>query len=346
MQNTEKTKEAVFYNALNIAARPGYGTLRKQYARHGSWEECWRHNRASTVDPEREWAALQDRGIGLALISDPDYPPLLREIPDPPFGIYFRGSFGASNNSLAIAVVGTRKASAAGRGLATEFGSALARVNCVVVSGMAFGIDTASHYGAIKAGGQTVAVLASGLNRVYPASNQRLADHIIESGGALVSEYAPGNPPLGYRFLERNRIISGLARAVVAIEVPERSGVLATVRYALDQNRDIFVVPGSVNDPNYRGANRLIRRGAVLVTGPDDLLEDLGFEAGERARHIKTETPEEESVLRAMRDAGRPLAIDEIVEAATLTSSTANQSLTTLILKGTVGEEGGRYILR
>lgn len=346
MRDTDNTKEAIFYNALNLAGNPGYGTLRKHYARWGSWEKCWQRNGRNNIDPEREWAALAELGIGLILAGDPKYPSLLMEIPSPPFGIYFKGVFAATEPLPAIALVGTRKASAAGKELAKEFGSALANAGCTVVSGLAFGIDAAAHAGAISARGHTVAVLANGLDRVYPASHQRLADHIIESGGALLSEYPPGSPPLAYRFLERNRIISGLSQAVLAIEVPERSGVLATARFALDQNRDIFVLPGSVSNPNYQGSHRLIRAGATLVTSPRDLLEDLGFEPSAELQVAVAETPEEENILAAMRGAGRPLAIDEIIEAATLTSSMVNQTLTTLILKNAVREEDGRYTLR
>lgn len=339
-------QEAVFYHALNVSGNPGYGTLRKQYARRGSWEKCWLRSGAGNIDPEREWAALSAQGIGLVLAGDPEYPSLLLETPDPPFGIYFKGALGAAVGDPSVALVGTRRASATGRDLAKDFGSVLARARCTIVSGLAFGIDAAGHAGALEGKGRTVAVLANGLDSVHPSSNQLLADHIIEGGGVLLSEYPPGSPPLAYRFLERNRIVSGLSRAVLAIEVPERSGVLATARFALEQNRDLFIVPGPVGHPNYKGSHRLIRAGATLVSDPQELLEDLGFQPAAKLTAAFAETPEEENVSAVMRAAGRPLAIDEIIEAATLTSSKTNQALTTLVLKGAVREEGGRYALR
>jgi DNA processing protein len=246
--------------------------------------------------------------------------------------------------------VGTRKATAAGKALAQEFGSALAAAGCTVVSGLALGIDAAAHSGALRNKGCTAAVLANGLDRVYPATHGKLANDIIENGGVLLSEQPPGSPPLAYRFLERNRIISGLAEAVLLIEMPERSGVVATARFATDQNRDIYVVPGPVNHPNYKGSNRLIRSGAMLVAEPPELLEDLGLEAGimglSSSESGGAETPEEERVVKVIRDSGKPLTIDEIVEAATLTSSTVNQALTMLTLRNAVQEEAGRYQIK
>lgn len=346
MPDKDSARETIFYNAVNMAGSPGYGTLRKNYARFGSWEKCWFRNRKVELDPEQEWAKLRKSGIGLVLAGDAAYPPLLAEIPDPPFGIYFKGSLATTVRATTVAIVGTRKATAAGKNLAEEFGRVLADTGCAVVSGLAFGVDAAAHAGAISARGPTVAVLANGLNRVYPASHLRLAEHIIEGGSALLSEYPPGSSPLAHRFLERNRIISGLSRAVLAIEVPERSGVLATARFALDQNRDLFVAPGPVDHPNYRGSHRLIRAGATLVAEPRDLLEDMGFECPAGPLIGGAETPEEENVLAVIRSAGRPLAIDEIIEAATLTSSMVNRTLTTLILKNAVREENGGYTVK
>lgn len=338
-----KKPEAIFYHALNLAGGERK-SLARQLARHGSWEKCWRHG-GRAVDPGREWTKLQSQNIGLVLAGEPSYPPLLAEIPDPPFGLYFKGDIAAASSETVVAVVGTRKATEGGRNLAKEFAAALAAAGCAVVSGLAFGVDAAAHAGALAASGATVAVLANGLDRVYPASHQSLANHIIEGGGALLSEYPPGTPALAHRFLERNRLVSGLSRAVVAIEVPERSGVLATARHALDQNRDLFVTPGPVNHPNHRGSHRLIRAGATLVTNPRELLEDMGFRPIAETGVAVAETPEEEKILAAILAAGRPLAIDEIIEAATLTSSTANQALTTLILRNAVREEDGGYTL-
>jgi DNA processing protein len=346
MPHSPGKEEAVFYNALNSSKSSNYKELRKGYARHGSWENYWRQQELSGIDPEVQWVALRRRGIRLILADDPEYPPLLAEIPNPPLGIYFKGSLLAIRTDPAIAVVGTRKASENGKDMAREFGIALANAGCPVISGLAFGIDAAAHAGALSAKNSTVAVLANGLDRTYPSPHRRLADHIIEEGGALISEYPLGSPPMAHKFLERNRLVSGLARGVLAIEVPERSGVLSTARFALDQNRELFVVPGPARHPNYRGSHRLIRAGATLVTGPQDLLEDLGLQAEAEQRNDRPQTPQEEKVLAAIISAGRPLAIDEIIEAATLTSSTANQALTTLTLRGAVREEHGRYALR
>src|SRR6185369_3508472 len=200
----EETEEAVFYNALNIACLSGYASLRKQYAQHGNWKRCWQKNGVKPIDPEKEWSSMQKHGIGLVLESDPAYPPLLREIPQPPLGIYYRGNLAACRMP-AIAIVGTRKATIAGKFLAREFAAALTRAGCAVASGLAFGIDAEAHAGTLEARGATIAVLANGLGEAYPASHDRLAKDIIEGGGALLSEYPLGSPPLAYHFLERNR---------------------------------------------------------------------------------------------------------------------------------------------
>jgi DNA processing protein len=189
-------------------------------------------------------------------------------------------------------------------------------------------------------------VLANGLDDVYPSSNRRLAERILKSGGALLSEYPPGSPPLAHRFLERNRIISGLAQAVLIIEAPEHSGALATARFAVEQDRDLFVTPGAAENLNYRGSHRLIRDGATLVATPEEMLADMGLAPAAGAERAAADTPEEEKILAALGAAERPLTIDEIIEAATLTSSIVNRTLTVLVLKNAVREESGRYAIK
>ncbi|MEX2053972.1 MAG: DNA-processing protein DprA [Candidatus Colwellbacteria bacterium] len=205
-------------------------------------------------------------------LADKEYPRLLREIPDPPKEIYVRGKI--PTQPSVIAIVGTRKASARGKELAQEFATLLAQAGCVVVSGLALGIDTAAHKGALLAKGRTVAVLGNAIDSIYPEANRGLANRIIKQG-AVISEYGPGARIEKSNFLQRNRIISGLSQAVLVIEAPERSGALATARHAGEQGRDIFVIPGNVDNPNYVGSHQLIRDGAILVRSVEDVLEDL-----------------------------------------------------------------------
>jgi len=202
------------------------------------------------------------------------FPTLLREIPDPPLVLHVQGQLG-SLEQRAVAIVGSRRASANGVLMARECACALARHGVVVVSGLASGIDAAAHEGALEAGGTTVGVLGSGLDRIYPSHHRSLAKRIVDSGGALVSEYSPETTAQKHFFPERNRIISGLSEAVLVVEASLRSGSLITARMALEQGRDVFAVPGSVFADNSRGCHRLIREGAALVDCVETLLDEL-----------------------------------------------------------------------
>ena len=227
--------------------------------------------------------------------GDPSYPYLLRETPRPPLSLYIKGELPGRGEGLAI--VGTRRPGREGPAFAADFAGAAVRSGMVVLSGLAFGIDAAAHRGALEAGGKTIAVLPSGLDRIYPAAHAGLAAAILSEGGALISEYPPGTTPLAYRFLERNRIIASLARATLVIEAPARSGALATARSAAEANRDVFVLPGPSRDPRYAGSHALIREGAILVTCPEDLLADLGL-APVLEDEAPLTTPEAALVLR------------------------------------------------
>ena len=206
---------------------------------------------------------------------------------------------------MAIAIVGTRRATPDGKSTARRFAAELARAGIVIVSGLAFGVDAAAHEGCLDAEGKTVAVLACGLANIYPRNNEPLAKKILAQGGAIISEYPPDMPAYPSRFLERNRIVSGLSKGTLVIEAPERSGSLATARFALEQNRDVFVVPGPIAHPNFKGSHALIRQGAELVTTPEDILESYGIA---REKSIGAEfagTPEEKAILEFLAAARR-----------------------------------------
>lgn len=220
-------------------------------------------------------AAAGNFGIDFVTLSDGRYPPLLRELPDPPTALFYRGTLPDPERPLA-AVVGTRSASAEALSQAYAFGRDFVRAGVPVVSGLALGIDAMAHRGAVEAGGPTIAVLGSGLDRVYPASNRALARRIVEGGGALVGEYAPGTPPLKFHFPARNRIIAGLSRALVVVEAPEKSGSLISAEFALEGGRDLWV--GSAGAASSRGAGtrRLIAEGAPEASSAADVLAGWG----------------------------------------------------------------------
>jgi DNA processing protein len=241
---------------------------------------------------------------------------------------------------MQVGIVGTRKATPEGKASARELARELAGRGITVVSGLAFGIDAAAHQGALDAGAPTWAVLARGLDAVYPASHRRLADDMLSRGGALISEYPFGSGPRPYRFLERNRIVSGVSRAVLMIEVPARSGAQATARFAAEQGRDVLVVPGPARHPNFRGSHRLIREGAALVADARDVLAELGLELPLPEADISPETGLIRSFLRTVPDA---VSIDEIAERANLPPRVVSEHLTLLLLEGKVREEAGLY---
>ncbi len=196
-----------------------------------------------------------DKKTKIKIISSNNrlFPKLLKEIPSAPKKIYVLGNLpDLSDDSPIIAIVGTRKATDYGKRLAKEISQKLSEMGAIIVSGLAMGIDTAAHEGAVAAKGKTIAVLANGLNSIYPAQNENLAKKILEFGGAIISEYEPATPAYQNQFLERNRIVSGLSIATIVIEAPDRSGSIATARLAAKQGREVFILPGPTNHPNYR----------------------------------------------------------------------------------------------
>lgn len=224
----------------------------------------------TTLEDVRGW---MEEGMGIRPVTSPSFPPALLELTDPPPLVFFRGSESLLSRP-GVAVVGARKATETGRRLARALGRILARAGIPVVSGMARGIDGAAHRGALEGGGDTVAVLGSGLQVVYPPAHRSLF-HEIAGKGLLVSEFLPGEPSLPHHFPRRNRIIAALARAVVVVEAGDRSGALITVDHALDLGRDVLAFPGSVESPQARGTNRILRDGARLLTHPEAILDEL-----------------------------------------------------------------------
>jgi DNA processing protein len=253
-----------------------------------------------------------------------------------------RGQITASDEA-AVAIVGTRRATAYGRQAAERVAADLAAAGVTVISGLARGIDAVAHRAALEAGGRTVAVLGSGPDVIYPAEHRRLADEII-AHGAIVSELAPGSKPDAQNFPARNRIISGLSLGVVVVEAPTRSGALITASFAGDQGREVFVIPGSVMSPASEGANALLRDGARLVRNGIDVLEDLSLGVRENVDVVQRQMPLDAGELRilpAVKDEARH--IDEIAEEAGLAAAAAAALLLTLELKGLVRNHGAQY---
>jgi DNA processing protein len=274
--------------------------------------------------------------------SHPAYPPLLAAVHGPPARLWLRGRGDPELLSRpAVAVVGARACSAYGEQVARLVGRELASAGVVVVSGLARGVDGEAHRGALEAGGTTVAVLGCGIDRDYPARHARLAAQIAETG-LVISEYEPGIDPAPWRFPARNRIVAGLAAAVVIVEARERSGALITADFALEEGREVFAVPGEITSRLSVGTNELIRLGAAPLTKTTDVLEALGIEApGPSATPSAALTPAAERVLAVVRDA--PLGLDEIARSSGIDAGSVAAAVSELELAGLVTDAAGVF---
>ena len=277
-------------------------------------------------------------------IKDKKYPAFLKQISDPPANLYFKGEL-PSENEICLAVVGTRRYSDYGKRAAIFLSEAIARAGLTIVSGLAIGIDTFAHESALEMRGRTIAVLGSGLDEasIYPAQNRKLADKIVENGGCIVSEYQAGTKALLHHFPLRNRIISGLSRGVLVVEARGKSGALITASRAIEQNREVFALPGSIFSQTSFGPNNLIKLGARLVTGVNDILEEFNLPIIETKQRINPETKEEEDILTFLFD--RASTIDDIIKETKLDIATVSSTLTLLEIKGAVKNIGGTYMI-
>ena len=297
---------------------------------------------------ERDVAWLAASGTAIVLYGDPDYPPLLAQIADPPAALYVLGSVAALATAQ-LAMVGSRNPTLAGRDTARGFAAWFARAGLTVTSGLAVGIDAASHEGALGAGGQTVAVCGTGLDRVYPAEHAALAER-IRAQGALVSEYPPRTAPLAWHFPRRNRIIAGLSLGTLVVEAARRSGSLITARLALEAGREVFAIPGSIHSPLARGCHQLIKSGAKLVEEAADVMSELRISVPKEQLTLPLRGPASAPVLdkeyEMLLDAlgFEPATIDVLVARTHLPGESVASMLLILELEGRVAAlPGGRY---
>jgi DNA processing protein len=294
----------------------------------------------TSIDLDVIWEQLQAKGITVLIQTDDAYPRRLREIEQPPPVIYQMGEL-TEGDEWAVAVVGTRRLTAYGRQVAEEIAGTLARNGITVVSGLARGVDSISHQAALSAGGRTVAVLGSGVDRIYPPENRRLAEQIIQHG-ALISDYAPGTPPEASNFPPRNRLISGLSLAVVVVEAGGTSGALITASFAADQGREVFAVPGNITSPGSKGTNRLIRDGAAPLLNPEQVLEALELTMVAEQRTARVVLPADAVEAQLFEALGpEPLHIDEIRTRTEIPIEKVTATLALMELKGMVRQVGG-----
>jgi len=296
-------------------------------------ENLARQRRALNLTTQAE--KIERAGARFLIITDDEYPPLLKVLPDAPAVLYVRGRL-TSDDSRALGMVGTRKATSYGRDAAAHFSRQLAAQNVTIVSGLAHGIDAAAHRGALESGGRTLAVLGCGVDIVYPSDHQELAREIVKHG-ALISEFPVGAPPEARNFPRRNRIISGLSLGILVVEAPEASGALITAQIALEHGREVFAVPGNIFSRESSGANRLIQDGAKLVMRIEDILDEfnLAHRAVETRATAERIAPGSENEARLLEFLSvEPIHVDDLVRLCGLNIATVSSTLTILELKG------------
>jgi DNA processing protein len=307
---------------------------------------------------DRELEGLAALGGKVLVLSDPDYPALLRETFDPPIVVYYLGDLPAALLRPAVAVVGSRRCSTYGRNASEMLGRELAQRGVTVVSGLARGIDAAAHRGALEGWGLTIGVMGTGLDSVYPKENRKLADNIAKHG-ALLTEFPLGTPPLSQNFPFRNRVLSGLSLGVVVVEAAERSGSLITARMAYEQGRDVFAIPGNITSSKSFGPNYLIKDGAKLVQTWQDVVEEFPIEVRARILSIdKNENKSEQIVIEeaALSDVERkvlgmiksdqPVHIDQLIQASKLSSSELMGALLKLEMLDRIRQLPGKSFVR
>ncbi len=360
--------EALYFYFLNLIPGCGPKTLREAVAYFGSAEKAW-------LAPEAEWhhipsrfnptgldakreairigdekIKLEEASIEVLPFTDENFPTLLHEIPNPPALLYVRGTWKNWNSTPLIAIVGSRDYSPYGKQVAEELSRELARAGIVIVSGLAFGIDGLAHEGALAADMPTVAVLGGGIDdaSIAPQSHLRLAQSVMQNG-VLISEYAPGTQPGAGTFPARNRIIAGMTLGTIVIEAKEESGSLITARLALDFNREVFAVPGSIFSHLSTGTNNLIKQGAKVVTGVQDILNELDFDtlilssSSDSKENIVLSEDEQKIIACLSRDG---LHIDKVIEASRLETTRAASLITKLEMRGIIKNIGNMQYIK
>lgn len=373
-----KIQELKYYHAFNLISFLGPLRQRKIFQHFGSPSRAWKASvgeffqiegftqsfseqiaRArDKINPVESWEELVKKDISILTIEDPDYPELLKEIYDPPLLIYYQGDVGALNTK-SLAIVGSRRHTLYGKEIARKFAAQLCGFDVIIVSGMARGIDTWAHEGALEAGGKTVAVLGCGLDICYPPENRDLKERIREKG-IIISEFPPGTSPMAQNFPRRNRIISGLSLGTLVVEAGEKSGALITAEFALEQGREVFAIPGSVSSPYSKGCHRLIKEGAKLVEKVEDILEELPFLPEKKDKlfyqqqSIFKGNPGHQGQHQICQDEKillenipyEPVSLEDIIQLSQMPPSKVNFLLLELELKGIIKQLPGKYFRR
>jgi len=344
-------KEKIYANAFNQVPDLGPVRLKKIREYYGSFENAWKapvgeiknitnlkelEDFHKKIEPEKEFVILEKAGIKIILKKY--FSQLLQETPFPPELLYIKGEL-PDENLIHLGVVGTRRCSAYGKEACERIVSDLSEHKIVIVSGLAIGIDAISHKTALLNKAKTIAVLGSGLKDevFYPQQNLRLAQEIVEQGGCLLSEYPYAMKAALHTFPQRNRIVAGLAQGTFVVEAPEKSGALITANFALDYNRDVFALVGSIFSENSKGTNNLIKAGAIPITSSEDILREFGINIEEAKKEIIL-SPLEEKIISVLIE---PMPRDELIRKTGIATREINPALSILEIRGIIKESGG-----
>jgi DNA processing protein len=295
-----------------------------------------------TWDIDKELKLIEKEAIEIITIFDKEYPANLKNIYDPPFLLYIKGEL-EKEDDLAVAIVGSRRCSQYGMRMAGKLAGELAACGVRVISGMARGIDTAAHKGALKAGGRTMAVLGNGLSFTYPPENKNLADEITKNG-ALISEFPMQMPAHKQNFPRRNRVISGLTKGVVVVEAAEKSGSLITANFALEEGREVFAVPGAAGSITSKGTNNLIKQGAKLIEDAGDILDELNIPFKREGKEVQLESGFGKDIYGMLSD--KPCDLDTIADAFSVKPKQAQALLLELEIRGIIRQLPGKLYVR
>lgn len=297
------------------------------------------------INLEHESEKLEREDIRILSCKDENYPKLLLEIPSYPVVLYYKGYMN-DPDELALAVVGTRKITGYGRSVIPYLLEPLIEAGVSIVSGLAYGVDSQAHRLAVEKGARTIALLGCGIDNgtLYPKDHALLAEEIIKTGGAIVSEYPPGTPALKQHFVARNRIISGMSVGTLLVECNLKSGTLITAKHALDQNRQVYAVPGPIYAEASTGPNNIIKMGGKLVTTASDILDDLHIDASTPRSSLTADTKEEAILLELLKN--DPVHADELVASSGLDAGKVTTTLTFLEMKGKIRNVGGGQYIR
>lgn len=341
--------EKAYFNVINQIFKPYQASILKLYQKFRSFEKVYdylkRNNKLKEIDIEKEYEKVKKLNIEVVTLSENEYPEILKNIDSPPLGFYALGNLEIlKEETLFVAIVGTRKASNYGKETSFRFSKGLSNLGVIIVSGLAYGIDEYAHKGAVDINSKTIAVLGEGIDLVLNSPKRKLVEKILENDGLIISEYSLSTPAMPYHFPLRNRIIAGLSNAVLVVEAPIDSGALITANYALKYGKEIFVVPGEITNKNFEGSHNLIKQGAKLVTSIEDILVEFGIDYKEKNKVKKLKlSPKEEIIIESLQI--KEKTIEELSKETNFPIQDLLVLLTHMEIKGLIKNKDGKFYL-